>query len=108
ANSTGVALLDDRVIVWNRVANKQEILVEAQAPKSRQIHFRLNAERGRQYQFAFSADGKNWRELSNTSGTHLPPWDRAVRVGFTAGGVKGAQAEFDLFRFEPRAEVASR
>ncbi|HEY6227704.1 MAG TPA: xylosidase, partial [Verrucomicrobiae bacterium] len=101
ANSTGVALIDDQIIVWNRAANKQETLTRAPAPKSRDIHFRLTAERGRQYQFAYSADGKNWTDLSNTSGTHLPPWDRAVRVGLTVGGAEGAEARFDEFKFEP-------
>lgn len=99
ANSTGVAFIDDQIIVWNRAANKQETLLRAAAPKSREIHFRLTAERGRQYQFAYSADGQKWTELSNTSGTHLPPWDRAVRVGLTVGGAKEAKARFDSFEF---------
>jgi beta-xylosidase len=108
ANSTGVALVDDRMIVWNRAANKQEILVQQETSKSRAIHFRLTAERGRQYQFAFSTDGKNWTDLSTASGTHLPPWDRAVRVGLTVGGAEGAQARFDEFELLPRADLASR
>jgi hypothetical protein len=108
ANSTGVALVDDQIIVWNRAANKQQILTQAEAPKSRQIHFRLTAERGRQYQFAYSTNGKQWTELSNTSGTHLPPWDRAVRVGLTVGGVKEAEARFDSFHFTPRTDLAKR
>jgi xylan 1,4-beta-xylosidase len=108
ANSTGVALVDDQIIVWNRAANKQEILSQADAPKSRKLQFRITAERGRQYQFAYCADGKNWNELSNTSGTHLPPWDRAVRVGVTVGGVKGAEARFDDFQMLPRSDLAVR
>jgi xylan 1,4-beta-xylosidase len=108
ANSTGVALVDDQIIVWNRAANKQQIITQAEAPKSRQIHFRLTAERGRQYQFAYSTNGKDWTELSNTSGTHLPPWDRAVRVGMTVGGVKEAEARFDAFQFLPRQDAAKR
>src|SRR3954452_7688047 len=40
ANSTGVALINDEIIVWNRAANKQETLSHAAAPKSRDIHFR--------------------------------------------------------------------
>jgi hypothetical protein len=107
ANSTGVALVDDKIIVWNRVANKQETIVQTDAPKTRHLHFRLTAERGRQYQFAYSTNGKNWTELSNASGTHLPPWDRAVRVGLTVGGVKGAEARFDQFQLAPRVAVAS-
>jgi xylan 1,4-beta-xylosidase len=106
ANSTGVALLDDQIIVWNRAANKQEILSRAEAPKSRKIHFRLTAERGRQYQFSYSADGKKWTTLSNATGTHLPPWDRAVRVGLTVGGANEAQARFDSFELLPRTDLA--
>jgi beta-xylosidase len=108
ANSTGIALLDDQIIVWNRAANRQEILLQTDAPKGRRLHFRISAERGRQYQFAYSVDGKNWNELSNASGTHLPPWDRAIRVGLTVGGVKGAEARFDDFQLAPRTDLASQ
>jgi hypothetical protein len=108
ANSTGVALVDDQIIVWNRAANRQETLMQADAPKSCHIHFRITAERGRQYQFAYSADGKHWTELSNASGTHLPPWDRAVRAGLTVGGVKGAEARFDDFELMPRNDLAKQ
>jgi xylan 1,4-beta-xylosidase len=103
ANSTGVAIVDDQIIVWNRAANKQQTIIQSAAPKSRQIHFRLTAERGRQYQFDCSADGKNWTELSGASGTHLPPWDRAVRVGMTVGGTISAEARFDNFQLLPRS-----
>ena len=97
----------DQIIVWNRAANQQQIILQTDAPKARRLHFRLMAERGRQYQFAYSADGKKWTELSNTSGTHLPPWDRAVRVGLTVGGVKGAEARFDDFQLVPRTDLAA-
>jgi len=102
ANSTGAALVDGQVILWNRTRNQQSILAQMDAPKSRRIHFRLNATEGKQYQFAFSADGKNWIDLSpEASGQHLPPWDRAVRVGLTVGGVRGAEARFDSFEIKP-------
>jgi xylan 1,4-beta-xylosidase len=101
ANSTGLALVDDRVVVWNRARNQQQTVIENPAPKSRRIHFRLSAVRGRDYQFAYSLDGKKWTELSSASGAHLPPWDRAVRVGLTVGGTPGAEAMFDTIRIEP-------
>ena len=49
----------------------------------------------------FRFDGKAWQELPETSGQHLPPWDRAVRVGLTVGGVRNAEAKFDSFTMEP-------
>ncbi len=100
-NSTGVALVDDRVILWSRRRGQQSILAEADAPKGRRIHFSLNATGGKDYAFAFSADGKRWTDLAPTSGQHLPPWDRAVRVGLTVGGVSGAEARFDSFQMLP-------
>jgi xylan 1,4-beta-xylosidase len=97
ANSTGVALVDDRVILWNRHNSQQTILAEADAPRGRRIHFRLKATGGKDYEFAFSGDGKKWTDLAPASGQHLPPWDRAVRVGLTVGGARGAEARFDSF-----------
>ncbi len=102
ANSTGIAVADDRIIVWNRARNEQRILSESEAPQSKKLHFRITAARGRQYQFAFSPDGKNWNDLSENTGAHLPPWDRAVRVGLTVGGVRNAEARFDSMEVEPR------
>jgi xylan 1,4-beta-xylosidase len=101
ANSTGIALVDDRVILWNRARGQQSVLAEAAAPKSRDIHFRLVAGQGKDYRFEFSADGKAWQELPETNGQHLPPWDRAVRVGLTVGGAPKAEARFDDFEMAP-------
>jgi xylan 1,4-beta-xylosidase len=102
ANSTGVALVDDRIILWNRARDTQTILAQAEVPaKSRQVHFRVLAANGKQYQFSFSGDGQNWTDiLPQTSGAHLPPWDRAVRVGMTVGGARQAEAKFDSFEIQ--------
>ena len=103
ANSTGVALVDDRVILWNRLRDQQTILAEADAPaKSRLVYLRVVASAGKNYQFSFSGDGQTWTDLSpQTSGAHLPPWDRAVRVGLTVGGIPQAEAKFDDFEIQP-------
>lgn len=103
ANSTGIALQDDRVILWNRSRGQTQILAEAEAPKARILHFRLTSERGEKYQFAFSPDGRDWTDLSpQASGEHLPPWDRAVRVGMIVGGVPIAEVRYESFEIQPR------
>lgn len=101
ANSTGIALVDDRIILWNRARNQQSILAETAAPKTRIVHLRLVAGQGKDFRFEFSADGKAWQELPQTDGQHLPPWDRAIRVGLTVGGATKAEARFDDFQMEP-------
>jgi len=103
ANSTGVALVDDRIILWNRTRDQQTILAQDAAPaKARIIYFRVVASGGKNYQFSFSGDGQAWTDLSpQTSGAHLPPWDRAIRVGMTVGGMPQAEAKFDSFDMQP-------
>ena len=101
ANSTGVSIVDDQIIIWNRAANKQETLLRTNIPPSRRITLSIDAYNGRQYSFGYSFDGHVIKPLSSNSGTHLPPWDRAVRVGLTVGGMQGAQARFDNFEFQP-------
>jgi hypothetical protein len=60
---------------------------------------------GRRFQFAFSTDGREWRELAaEAEGGYLPPWDRAVRVALTVGGGPGAEGRFDWLRIVTRDE----
>lgn len=105
ANSTGIALVDGQLVLWNRERDQQTTLATATAPKSRNLHLQFTSTRGKQYQFAYSEDGKNWLLLEpQLTGGHLPPWDRAVRVGLTAGGVRGAEAHFDSIEILPTAQ----
>lgn len=102
ANSTGIALIDGQLILWNRERDQQKTLATVPAPKSRNLHLQFTSASGRQYQFAYSEDGWTWLLLEpQLTGVHLPPWDRAVRVGLTVGGVRGAEARFDSIKILP-------
>ena len=55
--------------------------------------------------FRFAVQGANgaWTEVATqTDGSFLPPWDRAVRTGVYVAG-EGASAAFDYFVSTPDA-----
>jgi hypothetical protein len=57
----------------------------------------MQADAGRHFRFAFSADGKAWQELRGVDGSDLPPWDLGTRVALTCGG---GTATFDFLRIQ--------
>lgn len=102
ANALGVAVGVDQVVVWQREKNQFRTTVVEPGVKGKTAHLRMIATGGNRFQFAVSADGKSWRMVGQTAeGGYLPPWDRAVRVALTAGGVDGAEARFDAFEIQP-------
>jgi beta-xylosidase len=103
SHATGIAVSDGKMFVWNRKAGQQDILASTSAPAGPKLFLKVRAENGGEYDFSYSADGRNWKELrSDVSGKHLPPWDRAVRVAMTVGGKPNADAEFDSFIIEAK------
>jgi hypothetical protein len=78
-------------------------MVEMQdAPPGARLYLRMRARDGRRYRFAYSRDGRDWKELGGeVDGEYLPPWDRGVRVALVAGGRPGASARFGFLRVEP-------
>jgi xylan 1,4-beta-xylosidase len=102
ANAIGVAVGTGKVVLWRRERGKQENLAEISAPPGEKIHLQLAAQSGHRFRFAASADGRVWHPVGNdVEGSHLPPWDRSVRVALTAGGAEDAQARFDFLKVIP-------
>ncbi len=105
-NATGIAILDGKLFVWNSARGEQQTLAATSAPSAQKLFLRVRAEKGAEYDFAFSADGKQWHQLrSDVSGKHLPPWDRAVRASLTVGGKPNADARFESFNIEAKRSV---
>jgi xylan 1,4-beta-xylosidase len=103
ANATGIAFSDGRLFVWHRARGEQQTLASTDAPQSKQVYLQVRARKGSDYEFAYSADGKSWRDLrQNVSGKHLPPWDRAVRASLTVGGKPDAEVGFDSFSIQAK------
>ncbi|MBI1839778.1 MAG: family 43 glycosylhydrolase [Verrucomicrobia bacterium] len=102
ANAIGLAHVDGKLRLWLRNRGQTTVLREVDAPPGQKLHLRLSASNGRDFQFAASADGRAWVAVgSDQQGSHLPPWDRAVRVALTVGGRIDAQGAFDSFRIRP-------
>ena len=107
ANAIGLAVGDSKLVFWRRDKGKHQKLAEVDAPKSARLHLRLSAEKGQIFHFAASRDGRTWIAVGEAqTGDQLPPWDRSIRVGLTAGGAENASAIFDSFQMHPLSTKA--
>jgi beta-xylosidase len=103
-NAIGVALRGPQVELWRRQDNNHQTLTTLDSPAAPagRLHLRMTARRGYLLQFAVSPDGNAWTNVGGEqNGEYLPPWDRAVRVALTVGGVTGASAQFDSMYITP-------
>jgi beta-xylosidase len=100
-NAMGIVVGNGKVTVWRRELNQHQVVAVANAPKSPVVHLRMIAAAGHQFRFAMSQNGQTWKELGDKRGSYLPPWDHAVRVALTSGGIAGAVARFDQIRIVP-------
>jgi beta-xylosidase len=104
ANALGIVLDGDKVRIWRRQRNKTEFMATNAAPSIARIHFRMRVSDGHHFRFAFSDDGRNWKDIGrdiDLEGDYLPPWDRGLRVALTAGGIENSAAKFDWLRIVP-------
>jgi beta-xylosidase len=103
-NALGIAVGDGKVVLWRRENNEHKIIAVSNAPRSRLVHLRMTAIGGHRFHFFFARNGRSWKEVGDKAGSHLPPWDHAVRVALTSGGVEGATARFDQLRIVPSSQ----
>jgi hypothetical protein len=93
-----------KLTLWRREKNEQRVVETVDAPSgAAALHLRMRARDGRRYRFAYSRDGRDWKDVGGEiDGEHLPPWDRGVRVALVAGGAPGSgAARFGFLRVEP-------
>jgi xylan 1,4-beta-xylosidase len=101
-NALGASVGDGKVVLWRREKNEQRLITAEDAPAGARLYLRMRARDGRRYRFAYSRDGRDWKDLGGeVDGEYLPPWDRGVRVALVAGGRAGASARFGFLRVEP-------
>jgi xylan 1,4-beta-xylosidase len=87
--SNGIATGGGKISVWRREGKDERVVASADAPQSEVIYLLMTAEGGERYRFAFSANGRDWKELGGAvDGGYI----ESARVALTAGG--GA-ARFD-------------
>ena len=104
--SVGVAAGGGRVAVWRREGKELRTLATAPAPAAPSVQLRMTASDGETYRFAYSVDGRDWKELG---GAVSAGYIEGAHVALTAGGTPGAVARFEWVRIQTlRAEQGTR
>jgi len=89
-----------RVAVWRTQKGQASTLATDTVGSRGMVHLQLTATDRTRFQFAVSADGRNWKTLaSDAEGSYLPPWDLAVRAALLVAG-PDASATFGAYRLE--------
>lgn len=97
--AVGVAVGGGKVYVWRREGNDRRTLATADAPATPLVFLRMSATGGETYRFAYSADGRTWKELGDGVGGSFI---EGARIALTVGGAPGAVAGFDWLRVQPQ------
>lgn len=102
-NAIGVSVSRNAITVWARQRGTDKTVARVPAIKAACVYLRMIAEHGDRLRFAFSANGKDWREIGTMlDGSFLAPWDRSVRIALFTGGAGEAPARFDSVRIVTR------
>jgi len=100
-NSVGVGVTGAGAVgVWRMEKGKGEPVMRPDLmPRGANAYLRMAVRDGHLYRFAVSGDGRNWTDVGEeVEGSHLPPWDRGVRVALVS---TGGPARFGFLRVEP-------
>ncbi|HVF50611.1 MAG TPA: family 43 glycosylhydrolase [Pyrinomonadaceae bacterium] len=93
--AVGITVGGGKVFVWRREDERRETVAVADAPNSPAVFLRLTATEGQRYRFAYSANGRDWKELgAGVEGSYI----EGARVALHAGGASGATARFDWIK----------
>ena len=107
-NAMGLAVRDGQLVVWRRDRGSFRQISQQLAPAGSKLFLQLTTHYGYLVQPAVSVDGRNWISVGDPAVTKdLPPWDRAMHVALTAGGIAQAEGIFDLFSLQPLATAAT-
>lgn len=94
-NALGAAVGGGQVFVWLRKDGKEETVATAEVSDRGAVHLRMTVAGGGSYQFAFSTDGREWRNIGGRiEGRHI----EGARVALMVGGATGAAAKFEWVR----------
>ncbi|HEU4594425.1 MAG TPA: family 43 glycosylhydrolase [Pyrinomonadaceae bacterium] len=101
--SVGVGFGGGRVFIWRREGKDERTLATLEAPASPSIYLRMTADAGETYRFAFSTDGRAWKDVGGpVEGSYI----EGARVALTAGGTPpGAAVLFDWVRITQKANA---
>jgi beta-xylosidase len=92
-----------RLVLHQRSEEKE--LASTVLPEEGDLKLRIASVDGSRFRFAFSHGAGPWTEISSEGdGDFLPPWDRAVRIGYYVAGRTGGEARFDYFKLKADGE----
>jgi xylan 1,4-beta-xylosidase len=97
-DALGILAGDRKILIYKREAKKHQIVATINLPAAPLLHLRMTVTDGYGYTFAYSLDGKEWKDAGEEiSGSYL----EGVRVALTVGGAEGAVAKFEWLRITP-------
>ena len=99
-HAVGVSVGGGRVFAWRREGHELQTPAAVPAPAANPLYLRMTVKDGEQFRFAFSTDGRAWKELGGA--VNAGDVDGA-RVALVAGGAT-ATARFDWLRVTPSAK----
>jgi xylan 1,4-beta-xylosidase len=95
--AVGISVGGGRIFVWRREGKDQRTPAETLAPNASSVYLRMIATGGEQFRFAFSANGRDWKELGGTiQGSHV----EGAHIALIAGGTSTG-ARFDWMKITP-------
>ncbi|GAB3926022.1 family 43 glycosylhydrolase [Mucilaginibacter myungsuensis] len=95
-NAIGLSVSNGELLLWKVRRNQRSVIDRVKAPAAKALQFKITVQQGKNLQYAYSVDGKSWKNIGETQdGAYLPPWDRGVRIALVAQG-KGT-CYFDRF-----------
>ncbi|HKS30260.1 MAG TPA: family 43 glycosylhydrolase [Pyrinomonadaceae bacterium] len=98
SDALGVVAGNGKIQIYKREARRHQIVTEVNVPGAFTLHLRMSVKDGYEYRFAYSTDGREWKEIGGpVSGGYL----EGVRVALTVGGSDEASAKFDWLRITP-------
>ena len=98
-NFVSLNLRGGELLLWGRNKGAEHTVAAVEIPDTRRLFLRMSVRNGHEFRFAYSADGKHWKDIaSSVEGAHLPPWDLATRIALTNSGEHGTVARFDFLR----------
>jgi xylan 1,4-beta-xylosidase len=94
-NAVGINVGMGNVSAYLREGKKHQIVSRENAVNASRIFLRMTVVDGSRFRFAFSENGKDWKDCGNEiQAAYL----ESARIALTAGGTDGVAAKFDWLR----------
>ncbi len=101
-NYMSLLVSDSKMILFNVIRGKKEILAENTLPAGEKLFVKLKSEGGKIFRFYWSDNRKDWNPVKNLSGqsvfegSFIPQWGSGLRTGLM---VEGENEESGIFTF---------